>query len=92
MLNVHNSQPDDPLAHEAVGNALRSRWGNVAIRDIGDTSDSDSDEELPYPVLEDDEPEPGYVDWAAIEANSGLSAWNQLGEAYERDAAAIGKN
>jgi hypothetical protein len=42
-------------------------------------------------MVEDDEPEPGYVDWAAIEANSGLSAWDQLGEGYERDAAAIGK-
>ena len=34
----------------------------------------------------------GIVDWAAIKANSGLSAWDQLGERYEADAAAIGKN
>lgn len=84
-----NNSDELPL-HEAFGNALRSRWTKVAddIRD--DASDSDLEEELPYPVLED-EHELGYVDWAAIEANSGLSAWDQLGESYERDAAEIGK-
>ena len=63
------------------------------IRD--DTSDDDlGEEELSHLALEDDEHErePGYVDWAAIEANSGLSTWDQLGESYETEAAMIGKN
>jgi hypothetical protein len=84
-----SNNSDELLSHEAVGKVLRSRWSKVAdSRD--DASDSDLEEELPYPVLED-EHEPGYIDWAAIEANSGLSAWDQLGESYERDAAEIGK-
>jgi len=55
------------------------------VRD--DISDNDSDEDLLYPILEDDEPKPG----EAIKTNSGLSAWDRLGEGYEIDAAAIGK-
>jgi hypothetical protein len=31
------------------------------------------------------------IDWAAIERLSGLSAWDQLGEAYDREAANIGE-
>jgi hypothetical protein len=79
------TQPDTVDVSEAVANALRVRWANVTdVRD--DISDDDSDEDL-YPILEDDEPKPG----EAIETNSGLSAWDRLGEGYEIDAAAIGK-
>lgn len=92
--DIENPQSDDCLVPAAVGGIAHSRWGgNVAdVRD--DTSDGDSDEELPHLTLENDEHEwePGYVDWAAIEADSGLSAWDLLGESYETDAAAIGEN
>jgi hypothetical protein len=84
--SVKNAQVD-----ESIRNILHSRWDNM-MHAADDVSDSDSDEELPYPMLEDDEPDPAYIDWAAIEANSGLSAWDRLGEGYERDAAEIGKN
>ena len=85
-----HAQPDRVYVSEVAENALRARWADVAdVRD--DVSDNGSDEELPYPILEDDGPEPGFVDWEAIETNYGLSAWDQLGEGYERDAAAIGK-
>ena len=87
--------PPEVDVSEAAENALRARWGNVTdVRDdiSNDSSDEDlADEDLAYPILEDNEPEPGFVDWEAIEANSGLSAWDQLGEGYERDAAAIGQ-
>ena len=87
-----HAQPDRVDVSGAVANALRGQWANVTdVRD--DISDDGSDEDLPYPILEDDEPEPGFVNWEAIETNSGLdlSAWDRLGEGYERDAAAIGK-
>ncbi|KIM89671.1 hypothetical protein PILCRDRAFT_1994 [Piloderma croceum F 1598] len=87
--NPQSNNSDELLSHKAFGNALRSCWSKVAdIRD--DASDSDL-EELPYSVLED-EHEPGYIDWATIEANSGLSAWDQLGESYEWDAAEIAEH
>jgi hypothetical protein len=60
--------------------------------DLG--SELDISDEPPYPRLKDsdNESDDGFmVDWAAIEAGSGLSAWDQLGEGYERDAAALGK-
>jgi hypothetical protein len=90
VTDVDHGQPSEVHVSRAAGNALRARWANLTdVRD--DISDDGSDEELPYPILEDGEPEPGFVDWEAIEANFGLSAWDQLGEGYERDAATIGK-
>jgi hypothetical protein len=82
--------PPEVDISEAAENVLRARWANITdVRD--DSSDEDlADEDLAYPILEDDEPEPGFVDWEAIEANFSLSAWDQLGEGYERDVAAIG--
>ena len=80
------TQPDMVDISEVVENALRVRWANVTdVRD--NISDDDSDEDLPYPILEDDKPKPG----EAIKTNSGLSAWDWLGEGYDMDAAAIGK-
>src|ERR1700728_1776216 len=66
-------------------NVLRNRWGcSTDIRDDVSDSDVDDSEQPPYPMLEDEEElETGSIDWAAIEANSGLSAWDQLGEDYE---------
>ena len=59
------------------------------VRD--DISDEGSDEDLPYPILEDGKLKPGFVGWKAIEANSGLFVWDRLGEGYEMDVAIIGK-
>ena len=76
-------------------NALRDRWGcSTGIKDdVSDSDLDDAEQPPPYPILEDEEElKTGFIDWAAIEANSGLSAWDQLGEDYERDAATIGKN
>lgn len=30
------------------------------------------------------------IDWASIEASSGLSAWDKLGESFKNKAATIG--
>jgi hypothetical protein len=93
--DVENPQSDGCLVPGAFRNACRSRWGGNMTDVRDDSSDGDLDEEEPSHLpLEDDEHErePGYVDWAAIEANSGLSAWDQLGESYEAEAAAICKN
>jgi hypothetical protein len=94
--DVENPQSDDCLVPGAFRNAFHSQWGsNVTdVKDDSSDGDLDEEEELSHIPLEDDEHErePGYVDWAAIKANSGLSAWDQLGESYEADAAAIYKN
>jgi len=74
--------------------ALCRRWGTVASswHQNGSESDSDTESEPPYPRLEDsdDETDNGFVDWKAIEEGNGLSAWDQLGESYEAEAAEIG--
>jgi hypothetical protein len=73
---------------------LNNHWRRMFETEDNDSgSEPDLDDETPYPRLEDsdDESDDGFIDWAAIEAGSGLSAWDQLGEGYERDAAALGK-
>jgi hypothetical protein len=73
--------------------SLRDHWHHMFEAEDSD-SDGDLDDELPYDKLEDsdNESESGFVDWDAVEAGSGLSAWDRLGESYEKEAAAIGKH
>jgi hypothetical protein len=59
------------------------------VPDIPSDSDSNSDSENEITDAGDDSDD-GYVDWDAIESNYGLSAWDRLGESYDRDIAAIG--
>ena len=54
-----------------------------------DDEDSDSDFEEPVEDAGDNENE-GYDDWAAIEAEFGLLAWDKLGEGFEQEIADIG--
>jgi hypothetical protein len=73
--------------------SLRDHWRHMF--EPGDSdSDDNSNDELPYERLEDsdDESDGGFIDWNAIEVGSGLSAWDQLGESYEKEAAAIGRH
>jgi hypothetical protein len=72
------------------------RWGRRA-RTPSDSDDSD-DETSPNIDQASDVPqedlagndEVDIVDWDALERECGLSAWNELGEKYEADAAGIG--
>ncbi|KAJ3501992.1 hypothetical protein NLJ89_g9087 [Agrocybe chaxingu] len=66
-------------------------WHNKQVSDsepeaVPITSTALSDE-----VLIDDDDEPCYPDWERFEyGEDGLSAWDKLGESYEREAALIG--
>lgn len=86
---------DKSSAFGDAGNVLRERWTRTVegerYRSDSD-SDSDPEGEPPSPRLEgsDDESDDGYIDWTAIEAGSGLSNWDQLGENYEKGAAEMG--
>lgn len=54
-------------------------------------SDSEDDSDLEDEVADEgDEEDEHYFDWAALESNYGLSAWDRLGESFDRDVAAIG--
>jgi hypothetical protein len=91
----NNEEPSDDNLNtipRADGTTVTDHWRRMLEADDSD-SDSGSDDELPYPKLEDsdEESDDGFVDWAVIEAGSGLSAWDRLGEGYEREAAAIGE-
>jgi hypothetical protein len=91
---VAGDDADEDTVSGATGAALRHRWGTVAGSWHENDSESDADEENnpPYPRLEDSDEEcdNGFIDWKAIEEGYGLSAWDQLGESYEAEAAAIG--
>lgn len=77
---------------------LRGRWmrafeaDNYQNRNDYD-SDSDPEDDHSYLGLVDSDNESNdeCIDWDSIEAGSGLSNWDQLGEHYEKDAADIGK-
>jgi hypothetical protein len=90
---VADDNVDEGSISGAAGAALRCRWGTAARRWHQNDSESDADTDVdpPYSRLEDsdDECDAGFIDWKAIEG-FGLSAWDQLGESYEADAAAIG--
>lgn len=76
----------------ATGAELNNHWRRMFEMEDSDLdSDPEVNDEPAYPKLEDsdDESDEGFIDWATIEAGSGLSAWDQLGEGYERDAAAL---
>ena len=70
----------------AAQNSHCMRW---RVPDIPSDSDSNSGSEDEVTDAGDDSDD-GYVDWDAIESNYGLSAWDRLGESYDRDVAAIG--
>lgn len=58
--------------------------------DSEDDVDHDFDHNMvPQEDLSGDD-EVDAVDWDALEKECGLSAWDQLGESYEADAAGIG--
>jgi len=88
---------EEPL--DDIGVREKILWNHWAAGSYGGADDSETDSEsnmgeAPYPQLEDDgedSDEEGLIDWGAIEAQSGLSAWDQLGEGYEADAAALCK-
>lgn len=57
-------------------------------------SEDDVDDDLDHNTVPQEDPsgddEVEAVDWDALEKECGLSAWDQLGESYEADAARIG--
>jgi hypothetical protein len=91
-----DKDPDRDTMSGPMKNVLHYRWGDTLCDLGGSDLDSDSDSDFgsgpAYPRLEDsdDECDDGFIDWKAIEEGSGLSAWDQLGENYETEAATIG--
>lgn len=91
--------PDSGLAgavHDDghAGKMLHAHWSAANYGVDEDDSDSDSNggkESLQAQNYSDDSDDEGFIDWDAIEAQSGLSVWDQLGEGYEANVAAICK-
>ena len=77
-----------PVVDDDILLVRNVRW-SAARRDGPDDEDSDSDIEDPVEDADNDEDD-RYDDWAAIEANVGLSAWDKLGEGFEQEVAGIG--
>ena len=72
---------------QAAQNSICARW-NCSI----DPVDSDAGDEGTSDVLAQAEgdTEEDVFDWDKFESGAGLSAWDKLGEDYERDAARVG--
>lgn len=61
-----------------------------APRGLEDSDDESDPADEPADI--GDDPDEDYVDWDTIESNHGLSAWDRLGEGFEREVASIGKS
>jgi hypothetical protein len=89
-------QAVQPLEDQAAfvsrisGNAIRDRWRHGITLQSDSDSDGGSDGQLPDEDS-DSEGDDESINWDAFESGSGLSAWDQLGEGYEIEAAAIGE-
>lgn len=86
---------EDPAGPVSDDNeaALLQAWYQQRQRQwepLDDGSDSDEPEDDEDRDSEDSTDGEDYPDWAAYERGTGLSAWDQLGEGYERDAVGIG--
>jgi hypothetical protein len=83
--NPQDDQADNSV--EVLLSTIDRRWRGA----IEEDSDNDEDPEVEeYLETVDSETDEDYIDWNNIESQSGLSVWDQLGESYEKDAAAIG--
>ena len=94
LSNSPTSDTVDDLTN-VLQSAIHDRWSHATMCE---DSDSDIDIESGEPLLEssedqiEDQSDDDYIEWDAIGSDSGLSAWDQLGEGYERDAASIGEH
>lgn len=82
---------------EDDGECVQSyRWANTGWPGVN--NDETDEEEGGGGDLIDDDPSgtsneaDAIIDWDLIEKMSGLSAWDQMGEAYEREAATTGES
>ena len=89
MLSEDEGADDVYMARNVLRDCWNARRGDERSTYPDDTDD-DSDIEDPVVDANDDDEDEHYVDWAAIEAESGLSAWDKLGEGFEQDVATIG--
>lgn len=99
--HVEDDMLDDSTEGEVdLQGVLHGRWrGNVVCEEFEDDEDlnvNDEDDtpgDIPGPIPQEDPNEADTenlpFDWDSIEY-SGLSAWDQLGESFERKVAAIG--
>lgn len=60
--------------------------------DDEDDGEGEDDMDVDEEGANDGEWDEEYIDWVAIEAASGLSAWDRLGESFENEAATTGTN
>lgn len=77
-------------------NTFEQHWGinHRFMVESDDEHGSESGDEMDVDEegANDGEWDEDYVDWAAIEAGSGLSAWDRLGESFKNEAATTGKH
>jgi hypothetical protein len=71
----------------AVENSILARWNHVVDTGGSDIEDEENGDHSSF--QQDDED--STFDWDKFDVGAGLSAWDNLGEGYERDAARIGK-
>lgn len=94
LVDVSDDKDEDEDEDDEEG-AQSYRWSNTGWPGV-DNDETDEEEGNEDDLADDDvsgmsnEAEMT-IDWDLIEKMSGFSAWDQMGEAYERKAATIGE-
>lgn len=95
-MDVDGKDAEDNNTAARHQDAFENHWGSNCRVTVESDDEHGSDSEDEMDVDEeggnDGEWDEEYIDWAAIEAGSGLSAWDRLGESFENEAATIGKH
>ena len=84
LTSLQGSSANLNVIHTAE-DSICARWNSNI-----NTPDSDAEDEENVDIPTHVEEEDGF-DWDKFDSGDSLSAWDQLGEGYERDAARVGK-
>ena len=85
-LGVPASLHDAAL--QATEASIRGRWDST----FKPAPDSEGEEGNEGPASDEEGTDDDIFDWDRFDSGTGLSAWDQLGEDYERETANIGKS
>ena len=75
-------------ALQATEASIRGRWDST----FKPAPDSGGEERYEEPASDEESTDDDTFDWDRFDSGTGLSAWDQLGEDYERETANVGKS
>lgn len=82
------------LAEEGPEDTFEGHWWSSHCATVESDDEEEDNDEMDIDeegANDEGEWDDQYIDWDALKAESGLSAWDRLGESFENDAATTGK-